>query len=249
MIIIKSPKELELMRRAGRLVAGALEMLEPHIRPGMTTGELDRLVEEYIVKNGGLPAFKGYRGFPASICASVNEVVVHGIPDGRMLVEGDIIGVDIGVFLDGYYGDATRTFPVGTISAEAERLLRVTEEALHRGIAKAVAGGRLGDISQAIQEHVEAAGFSVVREFVGHGLGRQMHEKPEVPNFGRAGQGVRLRAGMTLAIEPMVNAGGPEVMVLDDNWTVVTRDASRSAHFEHTVAITADGPEILTKLD
>ncbi len=246
MIVLKSPAEIRQMRAAGRVVALTLEALGEAVRPGVTTAQLDRLAQELLDRHGAISAFKGYRGYPACICTSVGSVVVHGIPGPRVLEEGEIIGIDVGAIVDGYYGDAARTFPVGQVSALAQRLLQVTEEALYKGIARARPGNRLSDISHAIQAYVEAAGFSVVREFVGHGIGRQMHEEPQVPNLGPPGRGPRLKAGMTLAIEPMVNAGRPEVMLLDDQWTVVTRDGSLSAHFEHTVAITPDGPEILT---
>lgn len=237
------------MYQAGQVVAKAHKAVAQAIVPGITTMELDALVARIIQEEGAQPAFLGYQGFPASICASVNEQVVHGIPDGRALAEGDIIAVDIGASVDGYYGDSAWTYPVGAVTPEAQRLMQVTEEALYEGIAKAVAGGRLSDISHAIQVHAEAAGLSIVREFVGHGIGQQMHEAPQIPNFGPPGRGPRLRPGMGLAIEPMVNAGGPEVKVLADGWTVVTQDARLSAHFEHTVVITEDGPWILTKYD
>ncbi len=248
MITLKSAAELKRMRQAGKVVAATHELLSRIIRPGVTTTELDRAAEEFMRHVGAIPSFKGFRGFPASICTSVNEVVVHGIPDKRILAEGDIIGVDIGAIVDGFHGDAARTYPVGQVSQKAQKLMQVTEEALHEGIAQATIGKRLGDISHAIQVYVEKAGFSVVREFVGHGIGRTMHEPPEIPNFGPAGKGPRLRAGMTLAIEPMVNIGGAEVQVLPDQWTVVTCDAELSAHYEHTVAVTEDGPVILTAL-
>ncbi|HBT46545.1 MAG TPA: type I methionyl aminopeptidase [Peptococcaceae bacterium] len=248
MIILKGRREIELMRRAGQVVAEALAALERRIAPGVTTWELNRLAEEILERRGAVPAFKGYRGFPASICASVNEEVVHGIPGLKKLVEGDIISIDIGAVINGYYGDAAATFPVGAIDEEKRRLLEVTSEALWQGIRRAVVGNRLSDISHAIQSHVEKAGFSVVRDYVGHGIGRQMHEEPQVPNFGSPGRGPRLRPGMTLAIEPMVNAGGYQVVTREDGWTVVTADGRPSAHFEHTVAITDNGPEVLTLL-
>lgn len=248
MITCKSRRELSYMRDAGRIVAGALSELAKAVRPGVTTGELDRLAEEFIIKNGARPAFKGLYGFPATICASVNEEVVHGIPGFKKLENGDIIGIDIGVELNGYYGDSAVTLPVGEVSPEVEKLLRVTEESLYVGIAQAREGNRLSDISHAIQTYVESHGFSVVRDFVGHGIGRSMHEEPQVPNFGKPGRGPRLKAGMTLAIEPMVNMGSYEVKTLPDNWTVVTLDGSLSAHFEHTVAVTDGEPEILTRL-
>lgn len=247
MIYKKSERELAYMRDAGRIVALTLQELEKAIRPGITTGELDAIAEAFIRRQGAAPAFKGLYGFPATICASVNEQVVHGIPGARQLQEGDIISIDVGTIVNGYYGDGAATFPVGEISAEAERLLRVTAEALAKGIEKAVVGNRVSDISHAIQKWVEDHGFSVVRDFVGHGIGRKMHEEPQVPNFGPPGRGPRLEAGMTLAIEPMVNQGTHEVRVLEDNWTVVTLDGKLSAHFEHTVAIRDGAAEILTR--
>ncbi|HAN86315.1 MAG TPA: type I methionyl aminopeptidase [Firmicutes bacterium] len=246
MVILRTPAEIEQMRRAGSLVGQVLERLREHVAPGVSTRELDAIAENMICSRGGVPSFKGYRGYPASICASVNNEIIHGIPGDRMLVDGDIISIDCGAMLGGYHGDAAMTFPVGPVSAEAEKLMTVTREALNAGIAMARLKMRLGDIGNAIQRHVEANGFSVVRDFVGHGIGRHMHEDPQIPNFGPAGMGMRLRTGMVLAIEPMVNAGGHEVVVMDDGWTACTRDGSLSAHFEHTVAITDDGPEVLT---
>lgn len=234
------------MARAGAIVRGCLELIGQEIRPGITTKELDKLAEEYIRSRGGIPTFKGYRGFPASICASPNDIVVHGIPGRVRLREGDIVGIDVGVTLNGYIADAAMTFPVGEISEEAQRLLRVTEEALMLGIAQCRVGNRVGDISHAVQSHAEAHGYSVVRSMVGHGVGRYMHEDPQVPNFGSPGQGPELREGMVLAIEPMVNMGGYEVEIGEDHWAVYTKDGSLSAHFEHTVAITREGPRILT---
>jgi len=245
-IIRKSQAEIEKMARAGAIVRGCLELIGQEIRPGITTKELDRLAEEYIRSRGGIPTFKGYRGFPASICASPNDIVVHGIPGRVRLREGDIVGIDVGVTLNGYIADAAMTFPVGEISEEAKRLLRVTEEALMLGIAQCRVGNRVGDISHAVQSHAEAHGYSVVRSMVGHGVGRHMHEDPQVPNFGSPGQGPELREGMVLAIEPMVNMGGYEVEIGEDHWAVYTKDGSLSAHFEHTVAITSEGPRILT---
>jgi len=247
MITRKSTRELRYMRDAGRVVASVFQELEKAIRPGVTTGELDRLAEDFIIRQGARPAFKGLYGFPAAICTSVNEQVVHGIPGLRKLEAGDIISIDIGAEINGYFGDAAVTFPVGDISPEARRLLDVTRDALYAGIDVARTGNRLSDISHAIQSYVENHGFSVVRDYVGHGIGRKMHEDPQVPNFGRPGRGPRLEPGMTLAIEPMVNAGTYEVVTLDDGWTVVTRDGSLSAHFEHTVAITNGAAEILTR--
>lgn len=246
MIILRTPDEIARMRRAGALVAQVLETLRENVRPGVSTGWLDRIAENTIREGNGVPSFKGYRGFPASICASVNDEVIHGIPGGRILVEGDIVGVDVGAIVDGYHGDAAVTLGVGSVSSEAERLMQATRESLHAGIENARPGLRLGDIGSAVQAVVEANGFSVVRDFVGHGIGRNMHEEPQIPNFGRPGEGIRLRAGMVLAIEPMVNAGGHEVRIQSDGWTACTLDGSLSAHFEHTVAVTLDGPEVLT---
>ena len=246
MVYLREPDEIEAIRAAARLVTRTLEMLAREIRPGQTTAELDRLAEEFIRGHGGRPAFKGYRGFPASICPSVNEEVVHAIPGSRTLESGDVIGIDVGVEKDGYFGDAAYTFPVGEVSEEATRLLRVTREALLQGVARACAGNRVGDISHAIQSHAEQHGYSVVRSLVGHGIGRQMHEEPQVPNYGLPDRGPRLMAGQVLAIEPMVNAGGPDVVTRPDGWTVVTKDGSLSAHFEHTVAVGRTGPEILS---
>ncbi|MDA8168597.1 MAG: type I methionyl aminopeptidase [Nitrospiraceae bacterium] len=248
MILVKSADEIALMAEAGRIVAETLEELKGEAAPGVSTIELERLAEGLMVKKGGKPAFKGYRGYPASICASVNDQVVHGIPSERKLKDGDILSIDLGVYYKGYYGDAALTVAVGSASAEALRLMRVTEESLWLGIAQAVEGNRVSDISNAVQRHVEANGFSVVRTFVGHGIGRQLHEEPQVPNFGPPGKGARLARGMALAIEPMVNAGGWRVNVLDDGWTAVTADRSLSAHYEHTVIVTDGEPKILTKL-
>ncbi|WP_324668433.1 type I methionyl aminopeptidase [Geochorda subterranea] len=246
MIVLKRPDEIARMRAAGRIVGQLLEEIGRRIRPGVTTAELDRFAEAFIRERGAVPSFKGYRGYPASICTSINEQVVHGIPAARRLREGDILSVDVGVVLDGYHGDAARTFPVGDVDERALRLLEVTEQALWAGIEQARVGHHLSDIGHAIQRLVEGAGLSVVREFVGHGIGRQMHEEPQVPNYGLPGRGIRLRAGMTLAVEPMVNEGGSDVTILEDHWTAVTVDGSRSAHFEHTVAITDGGPVVLT---
>lgn len=248
MIILKSPQEIAKIRAAGRIVAGAIEELKTRVRPGIKTKELDRIAEEFIHKRGGIPAFKGYRGYPNTLCISVNEEIVHGIPSDRMLEEGDIAGIDLGVLLDGYYGDAAVTLPAGTISSQAKRLMETTEAALYRAIDAAVIGNRVSDIAYTIQSYVEGAGYSVVREFVGHGIGRSLHEDPPVPNFGEPGQGPQLREGMVLAIEPMVNAGGKDLFVRENGWTAVTKDRSLSAHFEHTVAVTRNGPLILTVL-
>lgn len=247
MILLKSEAEVREMKVPGEIVGGAHRRVREILRPGISTAEIDREVDSYIRDHGGQPAFKGYRGYPASVCVSVNDEVVHGIPGKKILKDGDIIGVDIGVKAGGFYADAAQTLPVGGIPGEASRLLRVTREALYLGIEKARAGNRLGDVSYAIQAHVESAGFSVVRSLVGHGIGRSMHEDPQVPNYGSPGQGALLKPGMVLAIEPMVNAGGHEVEVLDDKWTVVTADGSLSAHFEHSVAVTENGPMILTE--
>jgi len=234
------------MREAGRVTARALNAVGAAVRPGITTAELDAIAVEVIAAAGARPAFKGYHGFPATICSSRNSVVVHGIPGKERLVEGDIISVDVGAIVDGYYGDSAYTWPVGAVSPAVAELLDATKRSLEAGIARCVAGMRLYDISAAVQHVAEGAGFSVVREYVGHGIGRSMHEEPQVPNYGTAGRGPTLQVGMVLAIEPMVNAGGPGVVQLDDGWTVVTSDGSASAHFEHTVAITEDGPLVLT---
>ncbi len=247
MVILKSKDEIEKIRRACRVVAMVLSELEAQVNPGRTTVELDQLAERMILKLGAKPAFKGYRGFPATLCTSVNNEVVHGIPSQRVLKEGDIIGLDLGAIVDGYYGDAAITVSVGSIPAETERLIRVTEESLSLGIQQIEAGKRVSDISHAIQERVEKAGFSIVTDFVGHGIGRNLHEDPQIPNFGKPGQGLRLRPGMTLAIEPMVNMGSGAVKILEDNWTAVTQDGTLSAHFEHTVLVGEGGPEILTE--
>jgi methionyl aminopeptidase len=246
-IICRSAAELERMREAGRLVGEVLTELAAHVAPGVTTADLDALADKRIAAAGAVPAFKGYHGYPATICASINEEVIHGIPSGRrVLNEGDIISIDVGAALDGYYGDSAITLPVGQVSEEAAQLLRATEESLYKAIEQVRPGARVSDLGHAVQKHVEAFGFSVVREFVGHGIGQKMHEEPQVPNYGDPGRGPRLSEGMVLAIEPMVNAGRPAVKVLADGWTAVTRDGSLSAHFEHTVAVTADGPWILT---
>lgn len=246
MIVYKSREEIATLDRCNRIVAQILARLAARVAPGITTLDLDREAEGLCRESGVRPAFKGYRGYPAVLCASVNEEVVHGIPSARKrLKEGDIIGLDFGVVLDGYYGDAAVTVPVGRISPEARTLLRVTRESLYRGIATARPGRRLSDVSAAIQEHVEAHGYSVVREFVGHGIGTALHEDPQVPNYGTPGNGPVLKEGMALAIEPMVNVGGPDVRIHDDGWTASSADGSLSAHFERSIAITADGPLIL----
>lgn len=248
-IVIKAPEEIARMRRAGELAARALDAVLSAVEPGAITATLDRLAETFIRDHGGVPSFKNYRGFPASICVSVDEEVVHGIPGRRRLRAGDIVSLDLGVFLDGFHGDVARTVTIGEVDAQSRRLLRVAEEALLVGIREAREGRTTGDLGHAIQRVVEAEGFSVVRDFAGHGIGRDLHEGPEVPNYGTPGMGVALQRGMTLAIEPMVNAGGFEVVVDGDGWTVRTRDRARSAHFEHTVAVGPDGAEVLTRLN
>ena len=247
-IVLKSPAEIEKMRKSNRIVAEVLAAIKDVARPGIATIELERLCEEELKKRKVRPAFKGYRGYPYCLCTSVNEEVVHGMPSSRVLREGDIVSVDVGVECDGYYGDAAITMPIGRISEQASRLIDVTEVALRRAIEKAQVGNRLFDISYAVQSYVEKNGFSVVRAFVGHGIGRDLHEAPQVPNFGTPGRGVRLKAGMVFAIEPMINAGGSDIVILEDGWTAVTKDGSLSAHFEHTIAITENGPCILSKL-
>lgn len=248
MIVLKTPEQIEAMRRAGRILAALFEELRPRVLPGVSTMELDTLGETFIRSHDGAePAFKGLYGFPGSLCISINEEVVHGIPSvRRVLAEGDIVSLDAGVKLDGWYADAARTFPVGSVDPETARLLEVTRQALDAGIEQARPGNRLGDIGHAVQTVAEAAGFGVVRDLVGHGIGREPHEEPQVPNFGRPGRGIRLQAGMVLAIEPMVNLGDPGVRTLADRWTVVAADGSRSAHYEQTVAITETGPAVLT---
>jgi methionyl aminopeptidase len=242
MIILKTPEELELISRASQIVVECQKVLIRELKPGMTTLELDALTETCIRDLGGIPAFKGYRNYPMSLCASINEEVVHGIPSRRVLKDGDIIGLDVGAIVGGFYGDGAITVSVGEVQPPICQLIQVTREALSKGIEQAVVGKRLSDISSAIQTHVEQHGFSVVRDFVGHGIGRQLHEEPQVPNYGKPGQGPRLKPGMALAIEPMVNMGGAGVKVLDDKWTAVTRDGSLSAHFEHTISIEPTGP-------
>ncbi len=246
MIVLKTEQEIGYMRAAGRIVGQTLELIKKAISPGITTQELDHIAEQFIRRAGGVPAFKGYCGFPASICSSINEQVVHGIPGPRPLKEGDVISIDIGVKLNRYYGDAAITVPVGEVDPEILKLLSVTEQALHKGIEQAVKGNRLSDISHAVQLHAESFGYGVVRDYVGHGIGQRMHEDPQIPNYGPPGRGPLLKSGMTLAIEPMINCGSPDVEVLADDWTVVTVDRKVSAHFEHTVAITEGEPVILT---
>lgn len=238
--------ELTYMKNAGRVVAETLAMIEKVIRPGITTAEIDKLAETFIRSHGAIPSFKGYGGFPASICASVNDVVIHGIPSNRILKDGDIISIDCGAILNGYHGDAARTFAVGSISNEAQKLIEVTRDSFFKAVEKAVVGNRLTDISAAVQRHAEDFGYSVVRDFVGHGIGKSMHEDPQVPNYGVAGKGPKLVHGMVLAIEPMINIGTYKVKIKPDGWTVVTSDGCLSAHYENTVAITNNGPEILT---
>lgn len=250
MIILKTPAEIAVMAEASRVVAEALAIVKKAVCPGISTEELNRIAEEAIRSRGAVPAFKGYRNYPKTLCASVNEQVVHGIPSKRKLKEGDIIGLDLGAIVGGFYGDSAVTVAVGRISGETLKLVQVTEEALYLGIKQAVVGNRLTDISNAVQQHVESAGFSVVTEFVGHGIGRQLHEEPQVPNYGKPGQGPRLQPGMVLAIEPMVNMGRSAVRVLEDRWTAVTVDGSLSAHFEHTIAVQSSGaPRILSQLE
>jgi methionyl aminopeptidase len=248
MISLKSPREIELMAKSGQVVATILAEICKMVEPGISTGELDRYAEARCKELGVTPAFKGYHGFPACVCISINEEVVHGIPSmKRILKEGDIVGMDFGVIREGWYGDSARTVPVGKISSSAQQLMTVTQEALKRGLEQARVGNRIFDIGFAIQNYVEGFGYGVVREFVGHGIGRALHEEPQVPNFGPRGKGLALKEGMVLAIEPMINAGSHEVRVLSDGWTAVTADKSLSAHFEHTVAITHEGPRILTE--
>lgn len=248
-VLLKTAKEIEEMKEANRIVAEILEGLKGMVKPGITTEELDGFAEDRLRARKAKSAFKGYRGYPKTLCTSVNSQVVHGIPSMNPLKDGDLLSIDFGAYYKGFYGDAAITVPVGNASEEAIRLKNIAEESLYAGIEKARPGNRLSDISHAIQSHVERNGFSVVREFVGHGIGRSLHEEPQVPNFGTPGLGVRLKAGMVLAIEPMINAGRSEVKVLQDGWTAVTKDGSLSAHFEHTVAITEAGPIILTRLD
>ncbi len=248
MIVLKTSRELAIMREAGRISAMALKVAGEAIEPGVSTWEIDRIARKYIESQGAVPSFLGYGGFPASACISVNNVVIHGIPSKSQIVKaGDIVSIDIGAIYEGFNGDNAFTFPCGDISPEAQRLLDATRESLYEGIKQAKAGNRLGDIGSAVQRYVEARGYSVVRDFVGHGVGAKLHEDPSVPNYGTPGRGVRLLPGMTIAIEPMVNQGGHQVQVQKDGWTTVTRDGKLSAHFEHTVAITPDGPVILTR--
>lgn len=246
MIQLKTAEEIEIMRKAGRVVSQTLDEVGRHLRPGITTAALDKLADEFLNDHGAIPAFKNYQGYPAATCISVNDEVVHGIPGKRVLKEGDVVSVDIGSIVENYYGDSARTFAIGEIDAEKSRLLKVTYESLLAGIDKARPGNKLGVLSSAVQKVAEEQGFGVVRQLVGHGIGRKMHEEPQVPNYGRPSDGPLLKAGMVLAIEPMINLGTPEVKTLPDGWTIVTADGQCSAHFEHTVAITENGPEILT---
>ncbi|MBR6509811.1 MAG: type I methionyl aminopeptidase [Clostridia bacterium] len=247
MIVLKTGRELEIMREACRISAGALQIAGKAVEPGVSTAEINNLAEQYILSQGGIPSFKNYQGYPATACISINNEVIHGIPNAkRILKAGDIVSIDLGAKYGGYHGDNAATFACGDISDEAKRLIETTKESLYEGIKKAVSGGRVGDIGNAVQSYVEARGYSVVRKFVGHGVGSELHESPEIPNYGTAGRGVRLMPGMTIAIEPMINAGGSDVKILPDGWTVLTSDGSLSAHFEHTVAITSSGPKILT---
>lgn len=248
MVVLKSPQEIEKIRKSNQMVAETLAILKSEIKPGINTLYLNDLSERLVREKGAIPAFKGYRGFPYALCASPNNVVVHGFPSQKPLCEGDIISLDFGVFFDGYYGDSAITVGVGKISDSSRQLAQVTKESLYKGIEKAVPGGRLSDISHAVQLHAEAAGFSVVRKFVGHGIGSKLHEEPQIPNFGEPNTGLRLKAGMTLAIEPMVNEKGYDIEILEDGWTAVTKDGCLSAHFEHTIAITENGPVILSEI-
>ena len=248
MIVLKNGRELKIMREACRISAEALKLAGSAVEPGVTTAELDKIAEKYILSQGATPNFKNYNGYPATACISINNEVIHGIPSKKRVIQaGDIVSIDLGAKFDGYHGDNAATFACGDISAEAKRLMDTTRESLYEGIAVAVSGGRLGDIGAAVQQYVEKRGYSVVRQFVGHGIGTQLHEAPEVPNFGTHGRGIRLMPGMTLAIEPMVNMGASDVKVMPDGWTVLTKDGSLSAHFEHTIVITPDGPQIMTK--
>jgi len=248
-VALKSLREIELMRRSGEITSAVLASLMKAVRPGMATSEIDRLAERGIRELGGTPTFKGYNGFPASICASIDREVVHGIPGDRVLREGDLLSIDIGTTLQGYVSDSAVTIGVGSISPEAQRLLAVTQECLMLGIAQMEAGKHVGDIGAAVQEHAERHGYGVVRELVGHGVGRAMHEEPQVPNYGKSGTGMELRPGLVLAVEPMITQGSPKIKVLSDDWTVVTADGKLAAHFEHTIAVTEDGPKILTLRD
>ena len=248
MIVLKNGRELKIMREACRISAEALKLAGSAVEPGVTTAELDKIAEKYILSQGAVPNFKNYHGYPATACISINNEVIHGIPSKKRVIQaGDIVSIDLGAKFEGYHGDNAATFACGDVSPEAKRLMDTTRESLYEGIAAAVSGGRLGDIGAAVQQYVEQRGYSVVRQFVGHGIGTQLHEAPEVPNFGTQGRGVRLMPGMTLAIEPMINMGNSDVKIMPDGWTVLTKDGSLSAHFEHTIVITPDGPQIMTK--
>ncbi|MBQ8794650.1 MAG: type I methionyl aminopeptidase [Clostridia bacterium] len=248
MIVLKTGRELKVMREACRISAEALKLAGSAVEPGVTTAELDKIAEKYILSQGAVPNFKNYNGYPATACISINNEVIHGIPSKKRVIQaGDIVSIDLGAKFEGYHGDNAATFACGDVSAEAKRLMDTTRESLYEGISAAVSGGRLGDIGAAIQQYVEKRGYSVVRQFVGHGIGTQLHEAPEVPNFGTQGRGIRLMPGMTLAIEPMINVGHYDVKIMPDGWTVLTKDGSLSAHFEHTIVITPDGPQIMTK--
>ena len=248
MIVLKTGRELKVMREACRISAEALKLAGSAVEPGVTTAELDKIAEKYILSQGAIPNFKNYNGYPATACISINNEVIHGIPSKKRVIQaGDIVSIDLGACFEGYHGDNAATFACGDISEEAKRLIDTTRESLYEGIAAAVSGGRLGDIGAAVQQYVEKRGYSVVRQFVGHGIGTKLHEAPEVPNFGTQGRGIRLMPGMTLAIEPMINMGHYDVKVMPDGWTVLTKDGSLSAHFEHTIVITPDGPQIMTK--
>ena len=248
MIVLKTGRELKIMREACRISAEALKLAGSAVEPGVTTAELDKIAEKYILSQGAKPNFKNYNGYPATACISINNEVIHGIPSNKRVIQaGDIVSIDLGACFEGYHGDNAATFACGDISEEAKRLIDTTRESLYEGIAAAVSGGRLGDIGAAVQQYVESRGYSVVRQFVGHGIGTKLHEAPEVPNFGTQGRGIRLMPGMTLAIEPMINMGHYDVKVMPDGWTVLTKDGSLSAHFEHTIVITPDGPQIMTK--
>ena len=249
MISIKNERELEIMRKAGQIAARALKLAGDSLKPGITTLEIDKIAYRFIKQKGGKPAFLNYNGFPATICISLNNEVIHGIPSNRKIADGDIVSIDLGVELKGFFADTACTFPVGNVSSETLKLLEITKLCLDKSIEQMVEGNRIGDISNAVQATAESAGFSVVRDFVGHGIGKKLHESPEIPNIGKAGYGQRISNGMTFAIEPMINEGNAEVEILDDDWTVVTKDGSLSAHFEHTVAATPNGPLILTALE
>ena len=246
MVLLKSKQEIDIMRKVNSMIAGVREELRAMIEPGISTLELDQEAESRILKLGGKPAFKGYRGFPSTLCIALNEVVVHGIPSKRKLKDGDLVGLDMGIIYDDYYGDTAFTMPVGNVTNEAKKLMKTTEESLYKGIEAAQPGGHLHDIGAAVQGHVEKEGYSIVKDFVGHGIGKSLHEDPQVPNYGRKGTGMKLQPGLVVAIEPMVNEGTPDVRILADGWTAVTADGRLSAHFEHSIAITEDGPEILT---